>query len=135
MLRDQANQGGILGFMQLFSGGALTQFAVFALGIMPYITASIIMQILGVVIPRIEQWQQHGCGRSAQDHAVDHALPDRSMHRGACSRPRSPSCSTTVAVASVVTPPTATSLDLLPKFNAWTVWRSSSSPSPPARRC
>ena len=50
LLRDEANQGGILAFMQLFSGGALTQFAVFALGIMPYITASIIMQILGVVI-------------------------------------------------------------------------------------
>ena len=61
LLRDQANtSGGILGFVQLFSGGALTQFAIFALGIMPYITASIIMQILGVVIPRIEQWQQQG---------------------------------------------------------------------------
>ena len=61
LLRDQANSsGGILGFIQLFSGGALTQFAVFALGIMPYITSSIIMQILGVVIPRIEQWQQQG---------------------------------------------------------------------------
>ena len=59
--RDQANSsGGILGFIQLFSGGALTQFAVFALGIMPYITASIIMQVLGVVVPRIEQWQQQG---------------------------------------------------------------------------
>ncbi|MDE0268734.1 MAG: preprotein translocase subunit SecY [Acidimicrobiaceae bacterium] len=60
-LRDRANtSGGILGFIQLFSGGALTQFAVFALGIMPYITSSIIMQILGVVVPRIEQWQQQG---------------------------------------------------------------------------
>ena len=61
LMRDQANtSGGILGFVQLFSGGALTQFAIFALGIMPYITASIIMQVLGVVIPRIEQWQQQG---------------------------------------------------------------------------
>ncbi len=60
LLRDQANRGGILAFMQLFSGGALTTFAIFALGIMPYITASIIMQILGVVIPKIEQWQQQG---------------------------------------------------------------------------
>jgi len=61
LLRDQANSsGGILAFVQLFSGGALTQFAIFALGIMPYITSSIIMQILGVVIPRIEQWQQQG---------------------------------------------------------------------------
>src|SRR5690349_13590432 len=58
--RDQANQGGVLGLFQLFSGGALTQMAVFALGIMPYITASIIMQILGVVVPKIEQWQEQG---------------------------------------------------------------------------
>ncbi|MGA0238969.1 MAG: preprotein translocase subunit SecY [Acidimicrobiales bacterium] len=60
LLRDQANEGGILGFVQLFSGGALTQLSIFALGIMPYITASIIMQILGVVIPKIEEWQQQG---------------------------------------------------------------------------
>src|SRR6266566_784044 len=44
--------------INLFSGGALTQFAIFALGIMPYITSSIIMQLLGVVIPRLEQLQQ-----------------------------------------------------------------------------
>ncbi len=60
-LKDQAQQGaGVLGFLTLFSGGALTQFALFALGIMPYITSSIIMQILTVVIPRLEQWQQQG---------------------------------------------------------------------------
>ncbi|MEI7593545.1 MAG: preprotein translocase subunit SecY [Actinomycetes bacterium] len=59
-LKDQAAQGGVLAFLQLFSGGALTQFAVFALGIMPYITASIIMQILGVVIPKLEEWQNQG---------------------------------------------------------------------------
>ncbi len=57
LLRDRANQGGVLAFLQLFSGGALTTFAVFALGVMPYITASIIMQVLGVVVPKIEQWQ------------------------------------------------------------------------------
>ena len=50
----------MLAFLQLFSGGALTHFAVFALGIMPYITSSIIMQILTVVIPKLEQWQQQG---------------------------------------------------------------------------
>ena len=53
-LKEQADQGGALGFLQLFSGGALTQFAIFALGIMPYITASIIIQILTVVIPKLE---------------------------------------------------------------------------------
>jgi preprotein translocase subunit SecY len=54
-----ANQG-FLQFINLFSGGALTRMAVFALGIMPYITASIIMQLLGVVIPKLEQWQKEG---------------------------------------------------------------------------
>ena len=59
-LRDRAESSGILGFLSLFSGGALTNFAIFALGIMPYITASIIMQILGVVIPKLEEWQNQG---------------------------------------------------------------------------
>jgi preprotein translocase subunit SecY len=59
-LKQNAEQGGVLAFLQLFSGGALTQFALFALGIMPYITSSIIMQILAVVIPKLEQWQQQG---------------------------------------------------------------------------
>ncbi len=60
LLRDQADQGGVTGLLDFFSGGALSQFAIFALGIFPYITASIIMQVLGVVIPRIEQWQNQG---------------------------------------------------------------------------
>jgi len=59
-LKSQAQQGGALGFLNLFSGGALTQFAIFALGIMPYITASIIMQILAVVIPKLDEWQNQG---------------------------------------------------------------------------
>ncbi len=60
LLREQARGGGVIQLLGLFSGGALTNFAVFALGIMPYITASIIMQVLTVVIPRLEQWQQQG---------------------------------------------------------------------------
>jgi preprotein translocase subunit SecY len=60
-LKNQAEStGGVLGFLQLFSGGALTNFAIFALGIMPYITSSIIMQILTVVIPKLEEWQNQG---------------------------------------------------------------------------
>jgi preprotein translocase subunit SecY len=55
-----SNTGGAIGFLDLFSGGALTNVAVFFLGIMPYITASIIMQLLGVVIPKLEEWQQEG---------------------------------------------------------------------------
>ena len=52
--------GGVVGFLDLFSGGAITSVAIFFLGIMPYITASIIMQLLGVVIPKLEQWQNEG---------------------------------------------------------------------------
>src|SRR5712691_5443717 len=57
---ESQSKTGVLGFLNLFSGGALTRIAVFALGIMPYITSSIIMQLLAVVIPKIEQWQQQG---------------------------------------------------------------------------
>jgi len=59
-LQKQADQGGTLGYLNLFSGGSLSSFAIFALGIMPYITGSIIIQILGVVIPKLEQWQNEG---------------------------------------------------------------------------
>jgi preprotein translocase subunit SecY len=51
---------GALGFLDLFSGGAFGSFSIFALGIMPYITSSIIMQVLGVVIPKLEKLQQEG---------------------------------------------------------------------------
>jgi len=50
----------ILSFLNLFAGGALTRFAVFALGIMPYITASIILQLMTVVIPKLEELQKEG---------------------------------------------------------------------------
>jgi preprotein translocase subunit SecY len=59
-LRDSASQQGALGFLNLFSGGAFESFSIFALGIMPYITASIIMQVLGVVIPKLEELQNEG---------------------------------------------------------------------------
>jgi preprotein translocase subunit SecY len=52
--------GGFLSFIDLFSGGALTRMAIFGLGIMPYITASIMMQLLTVVIPKLEQWRKEG---------------------------------------------------------------------------
>jgi preprotein translocase subunit SecY len=58
--QKSAESQGTIGFLNLFSGGALSQFAIFALGIMPYITASIIVQILGVVIPKLEEWQNQG---------------------------------------------------------------------------
>ena len=57
---DQAEQSGFVGLLNLFSGGALTQMSIFALGIMPYITSSIIMQLLAVVIPKLQALQEEG---------------------------------------------------------------------------
>ena len=55
-----SQQGGILGIFNLFSGGALSRFTVFALGIMPYISASIIMQLLTVAVPSLEALKKEG---------------------------------------------------------------------------
>jgi preprotein translocase subunit SecY len=56
-----SNQGGtVLGLLNLFSGSALSRFSIFALGIMPYVTASIILQLLTVVVPKLEQLQKEG---------------------------------------------------------------------------
>ena len=56
------NFGGsnVLGFLNLFSGGSLQRFAIFALGIMPYITASIILQLMTVVMPSLEKLRKEG---------------------------------------------------------------------------
>ena len=56
----QGQQGGILGIFNLFSGGALSRFTIFALGIMPYISASIIMQLLTVAVPSLEAIKKEG---------------------------------------------------------------------------
>ncbi|MEW5943301.1 MAG: preprotein translocase subunit SecY [Pseudomonadota bacterium] len=56
----RSQQGGILGMFNMFSGGALSRFTVFALGIMPYISASIIMQLMTVVSPQMEQLKKEG---------------------------------------------------------------------------
>ena len=55
-----SQSGGILGMFNMFSGGALKRFTLFALGIMPYISASIIMQLLSVVSPQLEQLKKEG---------------------------------------------------------------------------
>jgi preprotein translocase subunit SecY len=55
-----SQSGGILGMFNMFSGGSLERFAIFALGIMPYISASIIMQLLTVVSPKLEQLKKDG---------------------------------------------------------------------------
>jgi preprotein translocase subunit SecY len=56
----ESRGGTILGLLNLFSGGALSQFSIFALGIMPYVTASIILQLMTVVIPRLAELQKEG---------------------------------------------------------------------------
>jgi preprotein translocase subunit SecY len=55
-----SQQGGILGMFNMFSGGALSRFTIFALGIMPYISASIIMQLMTTVSPQLEQLRKEG---------------------------------------------------------------------------
>jgi preprotein translocase subunit SecY len=60
MQRIVSGEGGFLNLFNLFSGGALENLSIFALGIMPYVSASIIMQLLTVVIPRLEQLQKEG---------------------------------------------------------------------------
>ena len=59
-LSSSQGGAGLLTIMDLFSGGALFRFSILALGIMPYISASIIMQLLGVVIPALEKMQKEG---------------------------------------------------------------------------
>src|SRR4051794_17341511 len=59
-IQHQFGGSNILGFLNLFSGGGLSKLAVFALGIMPYITASIILQLLQVVVPSLEKLSKEG---------------------------------------------------------------------------
>src|SRR5580698_4239393 len=59
-LQSAAGSSGVFGFLNLFSGGALTRLAIFGLGVMPYITSSIIIQLLSTVIPKLEEWREQG---------------------------------------------------------------------------
>src|SRR5438105_2924160 len=60
MKQYMASQGGLLGFFNMFSGGALGQLSIFALGIMPYISASIILQLLGMVYAPVADLRKEG---------------------------------------------------------------------------
>jgi preprotein translocase subunit SecY len=59
-LESSAGSSGVIGFLNLFSGGALVRLAIFGLGVMPYITSSIIIQLLATVIPKLEEWRDQG---------------------------------------------------------------------------
>jgi preprotein translocase subunit SecY len=76
-----STQSGVLGYLNLFSGGALRQFSIFALGVMPYISMSIILQLLTAVIPALEKLSKEG-EMGAEDHPIH---PHR--HRCALHRP------------------------------------------------
>mgnify|MGYP000907902167 FL=1 len=59
-LRQYTQSGNLMGFYDLISGGALSRFSIFALGVMPYINASIITQLLTIAIPSLEQLSKEG---------------------------------------------------------------------------
>ena len=61
-MEEQKKAGGLVFLFNLFSGGALEQMSIFGLGIMPYVSASIIMQLLAVVVPTLERLQKEGAG-------------------------------------------------------------------------
>lgn len=60
IVAEQVASSGLLGLLDLFSGGGYRNFSIFSLGVLPYINASIILQLLGVVIPSLEQMQKEG---------------------------------------------------------------------------
>ena len=71
-LKDQTSSG-VLGLLDMFSGGAFSNASVFALGIMPYISASIVVQLLGIAVPYFQRLQKEGeSGRRKINHAVPH---------------------------------------------------------------
>ncbi|MDD5748729.1 MAG: preprotein translocase subunit SecY [Actinomycetota bacterium] len=59
-LKQQVSTGGLMSVLNIFTGGGLSRLAIFGLGIMPYITASIIMELLSAVIPKIKEWHEEG---------------------------------------------------------------------------
>ena len=59
-LQDMFSNNSVLGFVNLFSGGALSRFSIFALGILPYINASIIMQLLTIIWPTLKELAEEG---------------------------------------------------------------------------
>jgi preprotein translocase subunit SecY len=81
-LSSNRPRGRLLGLFDMFSGGALERLSVFALGIMPYISASIILQLLTVVVPHLERLSKEGRAGAEEDHPV-HPL----RHGGALHDP------------------------------------------------
>ena len=78
----EQNQSGILGMLDLFNGGAIQRMSVFALGIMPYISASIIMQLMTSISPRIGELKKEGEAGPLRHRDPDHCsgLRNRDQH-------------------------------------------------------
>lgn len=63
LLALEGSQDGLLGILNMFAGGAFSRASIFALGVMPYISASIFMQLAGIVVPQIAKLQKEESGR------------------------------------------------------------------------
>ena len=83
-LEAEAGKANALGFLNLFSGGALAKLAIFGLGVMPYITSSIIIQLLTSVIPKLTEWREQG----AVGQKRSPRRPGTSRWRSRCCRAR-----------------------------------------------
>ena len=85
-MQEQKARGGLVNLFNLFSGGALDQMSIFGLGIMPYVSASIIMQLLTVVVPTLERLQKEGAAGQGD------LRPEPSRAAGMTTIPASPPC-------------------------------------------
>ena len=86
-LANQMSDNSLLGLLDVFSGGAFGNAAIFALGVMPYITASIIIQLMGIMIPLLPEDAEGGRERAPQNESVDtlpHDCRPRNPGTGVC---------------------------------------------------
>ena len=79
-LKTGSNNGGILGLIDSFSGGAFNNASIFALGIMPYISASIFMQLMTVLVPRFQKMQKEGDSGRKKNYPVHPLSYSRCYH-------------------------------------------------------
>ena len=72
IVQQMIGHGTLFSFLDVFAGGALAVFSIFAMGIIPYINASIIMQLLTIVVPKFEEWRKRAGGpqKTDSDHTV-----------------------------------------------------------------
>ena len=74
-LSDFTNKSGLMQLLDMFSGGAFSQASIFALGIMPYITASIVIQLMGMVLPSFQKMQREGESGRSEEHTSELQSP------------------------------------------------------------